>query len=461
MVDGAAPAATDGGATEPDPPADQASGVLVPEPEGGNALLWVPRVLLFVPRWAYEFVLDPLRLGAWAYDRYQLRERVYRLFFNESGTFGLYPLGFFETGFGLNVGARLVAEDLFGHGEKLRIGASFGGEVAQRYSFRMTSGSLLGDRFNVQIRTNFQIVPKSQFFGIGNGVLQPITVMPPAPIEALADDTAVPTRFGQTLAWEAVTLEAKPRKWLTAQLSTAAVYRSFTTSDNLESPPEYRQTSDIYATGSLVGWNKGLNSIYTELALTIDTLRVISPFHSIASPSTGWKVTGFAGYDGGLSDDPSSYVRYGFDALRYINLYRGDRVLLLRASTEAVTGSLDQIPFTDLPRLGGPQVLRGYHRDRFRDRIALLGTGEYAFPIGELMSGFLFLDAGRVERAWDELSADRIRYGFGGGIQLQSVDAFIMRFQVAGSADEPGVFIKLSFDPLYNPRPRATEKLSW
>jgi outer membrane protein assembly factor BamA len=154
-------------------------------------------------------------------------------------------------------------------------------------------------------------------------------------------------------------------------------------------------------------------------------------------------------------------VRYGVDALRYINLYRGDRVLLLRAYAEAVTGPLDEIPFTDLPRLGGPLMLRGYHRDRFRDRIALLGTGEYAFPIGELMSGFLFLDAGRVERAWDDLSGDRIRYGFGGGIQLQSVDAFIMRFQVAGSADEPGVFIKLSFDPLYNPRPRATEKLSW
>lgn len=461
--DGGVAPAIDAGTTEPappDPPPDQASGILVPEPAGARSALWVPRVLLFVPRWAYEFVLDPLRLGAWAYDRYQLRERIYRLFFNETGTFGIYPLGFFETGFGLNVGARLVAEDLFGHGEKLRLGASFGGEFAQRYSFRMTSGTLLGDKVNVQIRTNFQIVPKSQFFGIGNSLLQPITVMLP-PIEALGDSTAVPTRFGQTLAWEAVTLEVKPRKWLTSQLTTAAVYRSFGNSDNLESPPEYRQTSDVYDTHTLVGWDKGLNSIYTELALTLDTLSVLSPFHSMASPSAGWKVTGFTGYNGGFADDPSNYVHYGVDALRYINLYRGDRVLLLRAYVDAVTGPLDQIPFTDLPRLGGPQILRGYHHDRFRDRIALLGTGEYEFPIGEIMSGFLFLDAGRVERSWDDLSADRIRYGFGGGIQLQSVDAFIMRFQVAGSVDEPGVFIKLSFDPLYNPRPRATEKLSW
>src|SRR5262249_27421415 len=119
------------------------------------------------------------------------------------------------------------------------------------------------------------------------------------------------------------------------------------------------------------------------------------------------------------------------------------------------------IPFTDLPRLGGPQLLRGYHRDRFRDRAALMSTAEYAFPIGEQLSGYLFLDAGRVEPGLDDISFDRMRYGFGGGFQIQSLEAFIMRPQVAASADEPGVFIQLSFDPLYNPRPRATEKLAW
>src|SRR5262249_60628075 len=111
------------------------------------------------------------------------------------------------------------------------------------------------------------------------------------------------------------------------------------------------------------------------------------------------------------------YVRYGLDALRYFDPYRGDRVLLLRLYAEAVTGSLADIPFTDLPRLGGPQLLRGYHRDRFRDRAALMSTAEYAFPIGEQLSGYLLLDAGRLEPSFAHLSFDRMRYALGGGFQ--------------------------------------------
>src|SRR5262249_8960582 len=143
------------------------------------------------------------------------------------------------------------------------------------------------------------------------------------------------------------------------------------------------------------------------------------------------------------------------------DLYRGDRILLLRLFVEGVTGPLDRIPFTDLPRLGGPQFLRGYPRDRFRDRGLWLGTAEDQYPVTQEIAGYLVLDARRVERDRLDASFARVRYGIGGGIELHSATSFLLRLQLAGSLDEPGLFVKLTLDPIYTHKPRATEVLSW
>ncbi|RMH43557.1 MAG: hypothetical protein D6689_04775, partial [Deltaproteobacteria bacterium] len=58
------------------------------------------------------------RRGAlWAHDRYQLGERAKRIVFNGEQTVGLFPTLFFETGSGLNGGARFIYRELFGDGK--------------------------------------------------------------------------------------------------------------------------------------------------------------------------------------------------------------------------------------------------------------------------------------------------------------------------------------------------------
>ncbi|HJZ88716.1 MAG TPA: BamA/TamA family outer membrane protein [Polyangia bacterium] len=446
-------------APAPAPPPDQASGVLVPEPAGASALLWVPRVVLFIPRWLLEIPMAPFRLGTWAFDRYQLPVRFRQWFFNDAGTFGVYPLFLFETGFGFNAGLRLVHTDLLGHGEQIKLSASFGGEVAQRYAIKLASGRLLGDRVNVQVRANVQIVPKGNFFGIGNGALQPVSYMGPL-IDALHDPTAVPTRFGQTYIWESALVDGLVTRYLHAQVALASLYRTFSTTDVDLGDHEYRLMPTVYDPATLIGFGRGLSSLYAEGALIIDTLRAANPYVSVASP-VGWKVTAYGGYTGGFGDDPSSYLRYGLDALRYFDIYGGDRILLLRLYLEGVTGPLDRIPFTDLPRLGGPMFLRGYPRDRFRDRGLWLGTAEYEYPVTQEIGAYLFLDAGRVEHDLGDPSFSNVHYGIGGGIELHTATSFILRVQLAGSLDEPGLFVKLTLDPIYTHKPRATEVLSW
>jgi hypothetical protein len=119
------------------PPPGAASGVDTGD-EQGDGLLWVPRVLLFIPKWTLIIVASPVRLVAWTYERYQLRDRFKQIFFNIDGTFGIYPVAFFETGFGLNAGARLVHKNLAGRGApaarrvRRRVRADLRSEAVQR-----------------------------------------------------------------------------------------------------------------------------------------------------------------------------------------------------------------------------------------------------------------------------------------------------------------------------------------
>ena len=130
--------------------------------------------------------------------------------------------------------------------------------------------------------------------------------------------------------------------------------------------------------------------------------------------------------------------------------------MILRGYLEAVTGDLGEIPFVDLPRLGGSTFLRGYDRDRFRDKIATLYTVEYNYPMAGNLSAFIFTDAGRVYEDYDNVTDqgfEDLHVGFGGGIQGHTKNTFIMRASLASSIDGD-VFFNLSFDPVFDTRSR-------
>ena len=65
-------------------------------------------------------------------------------------------------------------------------------------------------------------------------------------------------------------------------------------------------------------------------------------------------------------------------------------------------GEIGEVAFTQLPQLGGIPSLRGYARERFRDRIAVTGSIEYEWDLGRHTYASLFVDAGRVMPRWNE-----------------------------------------------------------
>lgn len=433
------------------PRPDQAHGIAEGN-EQSDGWLWVPRAIFFVPKWAFFIAASPLRLTAYLYERYQLPDRFDRMFFNDTGTVGFFPVAFFETGFGLNAGVRFIHKDLFGERERLRLRLGYGGRYRQLYSAQLTSGDRLGKRVTLDLRGDFEIRAQDTFYGIGNAdEVDDDTITMPA--DARAGDVAVISRFRQQVTRTVLTADFALGGPLHARISGHLMWRSFEIPDDDDLDDDLA-IDQAYTRDSLVGFDSGLNNLYTELELRYDTRRRTNIYLTNAVPAAGWLISGWAGRASGFGDDPSSYTRVGMDVQRYINLYRGTRILGLRVFAENLLGELDNIPFVDLPPLGGGLLLRGYALDRFRDRASVVASAEYSYDLGPNFAGVLFVDTGGVFRKLRDAELDDLRLGFGGGLQVHTGNSFMARFTVASSVDG-GLFFSLGFDPVHNTRTRA------
>jgi len=441
----------------PEPPPttlpDQANGIATAEePSVGSRLRWIPRVVFFVPRWTFWAIAQPFRLGAWAYEKYSLPARVRGVLFNTDETYGVYPVASYVSDYGLNLGARFVHSNLFGHQEHLKLRANFGGEFSQAYGIELKSPNL-ADRIRGGIEARYERRPRERFFGIGNANELP---EPPAmPLDPTLADAAISSRFRETLFRTVVTLDIKLAGPFSFHAAGAYADRDFGDADDSKEP-----IADRFETSKLVGFDSGVKNIYFDGELSYDTRRPTSKWQTRAIDAAGWLVSAHLGRAEGIGSDPTAYTRYGGQLQKYFDLYRGSRTLALRLLVDGITGSDGltdgKISFIDLPRLGGVEYLRGYAEGRFRDRAVALATAEYTWDLGNYLAGFLFVDTGRTVHDWHQLDndLDDLHVGFGGGIQVHTEKDFLLRAQLALSR-EGDVFVQLAFSPAFGRRERA------
>jgi outer membrane protein assembly factor BamA len=194
----------------------------------------------------------------------------------------------------------------------------------------------------------------------------------------------------------------------------------------------------VYDTSKIEGFDAGVHTVELDGNLIVD-LR-----DSAGATSNGFYFEGFGGAVPRV--EGYRYGHYGAEATGYIDLYKKTRVLVIRAVHEAVVGDFDQIPFSDLPRLGGPHRLRGFELDRFRDKTSMVATLEYHYPIHANIAGSLFMDAGHVGEDYAALMRLRDWHlGGGGGFIFQLKDRILFTFDIAYG---DGVQVYLTTDPL-------------
>jgi hypothetical protein len=423
----------------------EVSGVAIPD--RGDDPTPVAGAVLFVPRVAVSAVSTGIYQGLVVYERQHLKQRVLDIFFDDERRFGIYPMLTLETGLAPGVGVRMIPRDVFHTGTRVRLSADYGGELRRRVDGGITTPDLGGSGLRLSVRGGWQRQPNASFYGLGEGDEAPSGAPPPAgPVDARSA-TSYHTTFEQEITRAELGMQYNPAGPLLVQWAGAYVSRAFGDDVNATRP-----TAGTYDPATLVAWDRGVELLYNELQLGVDTLRVTSPYVSAGAPSTGTKLVAFAGWAQGIDGDPTRYLRYGVDAIRYFDLYLGDRVLVLKAHLEGVAGDSDRIPFTDLPRLGGTAILRGYSHGRFSDRVAVAATAEFHWPIWPMLGGFLFVDAGRVlDQASDlapgPLTRHRPMVGGGGGLELIDGQRFRLRGQAAVSGE--GLFFQFAFEPAY------------
>jgi hypothetical protein len=412
----------------------------VDEPETDSTGRRIARGALLVPKLLVTIVLAPVHGAVWVYDRYQLGERYYDTFFNKDRTFGITPSAYYATGLGFTAGAHLISRNTFGQQERIEAYGMWGGTYRLRAGGSIDSGNRFG-KIVLGVGGGFVRLPDNPFFGIGNANTE--DAPPGMLINPQTSSAAVETfnRYQIAAAGVSAAVSVVDGLAVIAHASYIDLDYSPSTSDP--------SIQDVYNPMQLVGFTTGVHQAYTQGELRWDTRAPGSAWEPQELHSVGTYLDAFGGWVDGFSGS-SSYGRYGFDAQQFFRLGAGPRVLELRVYGEAVTGSTSQVPFSELPHLGG-DFLRGYVYDRFRDRIAALATAQYYWDVSSYADLYVFADVGRVYGSYNDITWRGMRAGFGPGIEIHSSNQFLVEAYLGFSIDGD-VTVSAAFTPIVDRR---------
>jgi len=390
--------------------------------------------LLWIPRFPIQLALQPIR-GA-LYLKSRRADAIESTVDSEAPPFEYAPMVLAETGLGFNAGLRVRFNDLLGLGERINARLAYGSSYKPIAMLGIEAGT---GRISGGIVGTYEDA-EQPFYGYGNGDATQAT-----PIDPLMSDAVSSTQYEARLLQVGLDSRVRLPQDFSVKGATTLARRSF----EPDSPRDGELPIDeAFVVDGLPGFTTGTSSLYSELELAWDTRRTHHEWDPPGMYGRGGRVAVFGGrYEGLRKDDPGMF-RFGLDAQRFIPLTIGPRVLELRAHGEVVTGDRDEVPFADLPRLGGSSVLRGYEVDRFRDRVAAVVQANYRWRAASWLAMVLFVDVGRVYESLDKISFDNLRLGYGGALEVYGGKSVFVRGQVASSIDG-GVVFHFSFGPTF------------
>ncbi|HEY0255438.1 MAG TPA: hypothetical protein VGC41_28105, partial [Kofleriaceae bacterium] len=274
------------------------------------------RTALYIPRLAIDIVWLPIHGLFYASDRYHITDLYYRIFYNANRTIGLVPTAVFVSGFGLSVGGRFVANDIFGDKEYFSLQATTGAAVGDShrdgFGVSLNTGDRFGKKFRLAASANYDRSPADPFYGIGNG--DRVETAPAMPVDPTTNDTSVDTKYRYREERAALTANLKPTKELAINLTG-----SLTELHYEQSTEGKYQIGQVYDLAALPGFESGVQHAYGELELRWDSRERSSVWEPESAFSRGQLISLFGGRVDRL-DGGRDFWRYGGEVQQFIRL---------------------------------------------------------------------------------------------------------------------------------------------
>lgn len=240
------------------------------------------------------------------------------------------------------------------------------------------------------------------------------------------------TSFGLSGTQVDVTTGVRVTSWLTTTAGVAFANPDITKSSETSIVPD---TADHFGEAETPGITVQSEYLLTHLGVVIDT-------RDARNPRTGayyqLQLRRFDDRQG----DAYSFTDTRIDLQQFLPFWNKSRVLALRALAHHADGlGQAQVPFYLMPTLGGARTLRGYDRQRFRDRSLILFSAEYRYEVNPFLMGALFYDAGQVAADWSEFRIKDFRDNYGVGLRFGYSNAVALRADLAFGGEDAIRFI--------------------
>ena len=234
--------------------------------------------------------------------------------------------------------------------------------------------------------------------------------------------------FGLSAAAVEATAGLKVTSWLTGSAGIGHLNPDITASSEVR---RVRNAAVAFDPAGTPGLLQQPSFLVSHVSVVVDTRNTLNPRRG------GLYSAQFRRFD------DRDRGHYSFDTTRidlqqFIPFWNETRVLALRVMAEHADGFGNaDVPFYLMPTLGGARLLRGYDRQRFRDRSALLLSAEYRYELNPFLMAALFYDAGQVAPDWEQFRLDDLRDAYGFGLRFGYSNAVALRTDIVFGGEDP------------------------
>ena len=118
-------------------------------------------------------------------------------------------------------------------------------------------------------------------------------------------------------------------------------------------------------------------------------------------------------------------------------------VFAFQAAAEFMNGN---VPFQDLVRFGGQNIIRGYFDGRYRDKNGIAFQGEYRFPVWWRFGLIAFAGAAQVANSVGDLAMNRFWFAGGGGLRFSwnPKEHIVIRLDYGVGNNSSGVYVTVT-----------------